>query len=380
MRLKLIKYSEWVGQPQEWVLEGLALGTKNLLVGKNASGKSRSLNVINSLAALIAGLRGPTMSGTYECVFEHQDTTYLYYLQSADQQVVAEKLRVNDKTMLERAEGGVGEIWADQVDGGSTMKFQTPTKEISVFARRDLIQHPFLEPLYEWATSVRHHQFGTNMGKDSFAVFQPGAPKVNDRDQNLVVGVFRDAEREFKNRFIDSLKSDMDAVGYAIEHFELGAAVSAVLPSEFVGLRVKERDLPGLTDQIGMSQGMYRVLSLLIYVNYFQLKNIASCVIVDDVGEGLDFDRSCRLIHLLRRKTDEFNLQIILATNDRFIMNEVPLEEWSFLQRQGNHVRIRNIENSRAIFESFKFTGLSNFSFLELDVLGEADNEKTADA
>ena len=76
----------------------------------------------------------------------------------------------------------------------------------------------------------------------------------------------------------------------------------------------------------------------------------ATCILIDDIGEGLDFDRSCRLIHILRAKAQEANIQLILSTNDRFVMNEVPLEEWSVLQRKGSHVRVRNYQNSQEVF------------------------------
>src|SRR5207244_1908095 len=100
-------------------------------------------------------------------------------------------------------------------------------------------------------------------------------------------------------------------------------------------LYVKERDLPDVTQQTGMSQGMFRALSIIIHMNYAVIANRPSCVIIDDIGEGLDFDRSCRLIDLLRRRTYESTVQLLMSTNDRFVMNHVPLEEWSVLDRRG---------------------------------------------
>jgi hypothetical protein len=97
----------------------------------------------------------------------------------------------------------------------------------------------------------------------------------------------------------------------------------------------------------------------------------ATCVLIDDIGEGLDFDRSCSLIDVLRRKAQESAVQLIMATNDRFVMNKVPLEEWSVFVREGNRVRVRNYENSKAVFDEFKFTGLSNFDFLATDFVNE---------
>ena len=98
-------------------------------------------------------------------------------------------------------------------------------------------------------------------------------------------------------------------------------------------LWVKEKGLKARTDQPVMSQGMFRVLSLLTLTNYLILTKKAGCIIVDDVGEGIDFDRSCLLIDLFRHKAEHSAIQFIAATNDRFVMNKVPLEEWSVLQR-----------------------------------------------
>ena len=46
---------------------------------------------------------------------------------------------------------------------------------------------------------------------------------------------------------------------------------------------------------------------------------------------------------------------------------------------EGNKVRVRNYINSRGLFEEFKTTGLSNFSFLEMDfVHGPPEEEEAA--
>jgi energy-coupling factor transporter ATP-binding protein EcfA2 len=383
MKLTSFEYSEFVGTPQAWHLSELTLGQKTLLVGKNASGKSRTLAVINSLANALSGLPG-LGNGNFHAVFTHEGTSYVYDLAIANQEVTAEALSIGGKVQLERGTGGVGQIWADQIADGSYIKFQSPTSDIAAVARRDSIQHGFLEPLYNWAAAIRHHQFGTNLGKDHFAFFTPGGAKVDDRIQQAVVAIFRDAKKNFDRQFTDAVIADMAQVGYDLEDVDLGPPISiqipANAPSGVVALFVKERDLPGLTDQVSMSQGMFRVLSLLISVNNFVLKHSGACLLVDDIGEGLDFDRSCRLIKLLRQKAETSNLQIVLATNDRFVMNEVPLEEWSFLQRTANRVQVRNITNSRKIFEEFLTTGLSNFSFLEFDVINQASDENRQNA
>lgn len=378
MNLSTFQYSELEGTPQAWALDTCSFAHKTLLVGKNASGKSRTLSVIFGLAKILAGLAPPLKSGTYNSTFRDDEKEYSYHCMCKDNSVIAEVLRIDSKIFLERGTGGIGKIWAEKIDGGKHIDFQSPPSEFAVVARRDSIQHPFLEPLHLWASNVRHFQFGSNIGKDHLAHFSGTGLQLDERDQAAVVALFRNAVKTFGDAFIETLIQDMATVDYNLESVSIGPQVSLEIPSGFaqiVGLIVKEKELEGVTDQIGMSQGMYRVLSLLINVNYFQLKNSGSCILVDDIGEGLDFDRSCRLIGLLRRKADQSKLQIIISTNDRFVMNEVPLDEWSMVQRKGSRVSFRNIHNSREIFENFKLTGLSNFSFLELDVINEPIGE-----
>jgi hypothetical protein len=65
----------------------------------------------------------------------------------------------------------------------------------------------------------------------------------------------------------------------------------------------------------------------------------------------------------------ENNIQLIAASNDMFLMDVVELEYWNVLQREGSVVTALNEKNSPDLFESFKFTGLSNFDFFSSDFI-----------
>ena len=72
MKLKSIAYSQFEGEKSEWKVSELVLGPITLLVGKNASGKTRLLNIIGNLGNLLAGdLKPAFRSGNYDVVFEH---------------------------------------------------------------------------------------------------------------------------------------------------------------------------------------------------------------------------------------------------------------------------------------------------------------------
>ncbi len=379
MLLKSVKFSEFAGTKQEWTLEGLSLGAKNLIVGKNASGKTRTLAIINALAKILTGSRTPGLSAKYDVVFVQDGEDLRYELEYKEEQVIKERFSKGDAILLDRGEGGKGKILAEEL--GKKINFQASPSEFAAYTRRDSIQHKFLEPLYAWGSSLRLYCFGTPLGKDHYPVFvEEKNMKLDEHDPNQVVARYRQAENKFGQDFKNAVMSDMATLDYSIEDLDVGRQVSIRFTKtlgEPVGLNVKEKDLPEITDQHSMSQGMFRALSLLVQMNYSQMADKAACILIDDIGEGLDFDRSCRLIDLLRKKADESRVQLVLSTNDRFVMNHVPLEEWSFLERHGGRVEVHNYGNSREVFEEFKFTGLSNFSFLEMDFISGTPGEET---
>ncbi|MCO4879561.1 ATP-binding protein [Paraburkholderia caribensis] len=369
MRLRSIKYQEWEQTPQEWRLETVTFGPRMLVVGRNASGKSRTLAITAALARNLVGIQPPALSGNYVVTFDHDEREYIYELHYHELEVVHERIVIDGKEYLSREPGGAGKILAEKIGTGTFMDFQVPTNILAAVARRDAIQHSFIEPLFNWANSFRYYQFG-QIAQNSLAFFTPGGQKVDDRDQNAVVGIFREGQKLFGDSFVESIKADLHAIDYEIDDLLLTPPVSVRFNGNGpipLTVSAREHGLLGLTDQIGMSTGMFRVIALLIHVNFAQFKGSASSVFVDDIGEGLDFDRSCRLIELLRSKAIAHKFQLVMSTNDKFVMNHVPLEEWTVLHRKGHVVEVMNYANSKDHFDQFKFTGLSNFSFFEMN-------------
>lgn len=376
MRLKSIDYTQFEGSPRAWSLAGLVLKPMNLIVGKNAIGKTRTLNIIHGLGRLVSGRQMPSelSSGSYRTTFEHEDRVLSYSIEIHENKVISEEFRDDNIPLLSRGAGGVGRIF--QVKENTEIDFQTPETQAAVVARMDKIQHDFLSPLNSWGDGVRHYAFGDTMGRTTIALLVPNGPAPDPNNVNAVIGLFRKGEKDFPTRFANSIVSDMNEIGYNIENIGVMPPTDIAIQSPSVTVNpsvlfVKEMDLPGVTQQTDMSQGMFRALSVIIHLNYAVVEARPSCIIVDDIGEGLDFDRSCRLIGLVRRKSAESSGQLIMATNDRFVMNNVPLEEWSVLQRESGSVKVRNYENSKETFDRFKFTGLNNFDFLSTDFLGE---------
>jgi energy-coupling factor transporter ATP-binding protein EcfA2 len=371
MFLKSIEYAQYEGSPKLWKLQDCTFGNVNLIVGKNATGKSRTLSIINSLANLLSGeTKLQYISGNYRVAFISDKAERIdYNLHYENSSIIKESLQIDSQTKLERGTEGIGSIYyAKQKE---SLDFQTPPKELAVVARRDTIQHPFLEDLYNWGKQVRYYQFGTPLGKERLTVLVKNKdkvePQVNPKDTNNVTAMYVEGKSRYHQEFTNAIIQDMNAIGFSIDDVGTDVPESIILDqtltSEPIGLFVKESDLECKTDQLDMSQGMFRALSLIIQIQYSLFTGNPSCVLIDDIGEGLDFERSSALVKLLVERAKNSSIQLIVATNDRFIMNSIPLEYWLVIQRLGNLCKIYSQKNSPQLFNDFKLTGLNNFDF-----------------
>ena len=381
MILHQFQYEEHSGKPTEWKLEPVCFGLVNLLVGKNSSGKTRTINVINAMARLLSGnIKMGFKSGDYIAHFRDGKDEYKYRLLIQDSRVELETFHKNTEPLLEREKGGVGRIFAAKAK--EYVEFQTPDSELASVNRRDSIQHPFFEVLHEWAIGVRLFKFGTPLGKDSYVILNRDAQAHFDpRETDKVISVFKRGQKEFGEPFVEGIMSDMASIGYDLDnvgvHRPSGITVEGPMPGDFVGLFAEERDLDSPTEQHSMSQGMFRALSIIIQLNFSERSHQPSCILIDDIGEGLDFERSCSLIELTMSKTLKTNVQLLMSTNDRFVMNKVPLKHWALIQRRGNVCRVFNDSNSHAKFEEFRFTGMNNFDFFATNFIDSDPHEET---
>lgn len=380
MRLTSISYREFDGQPLAWTLQGLELDRINLIVGRNASGKTRTLNLINGLANILAGTLGNNIlfvTGHWEARLSNDKDTIDYRFTVQNSRVVEERVVLNGKELLIRGPGGAGKIYAEKLN--DFMEFQTPDNQAAVVARQDALQHTFIQPLHDWGEAVRYFHFGSMLGRDVISIFIKNSDVKGDpaglKDTNQPVATFRRGVKELGQPFVQQVVSDMVKVGFDITEVKTGPTGKVRLQpqpqGELAVMLIREIGVDGYIEQTDISQGMFRCLSTIVQINYFVLSKKPSCLIIDDVGEGLDFERSQKLIALLMEKALASDVQLILSTNDRLTMNAVPLQYWSLLRRSGGTCTVFNYKNSRKAFDNFSLTGLNNFDFFASDFISD---------
>lgn len=367
MRLKSLSFSEFVGKPREWILNESEFGNINLIVGPNSTGKTRLLNVILGLSIILQGKRPQLFeSGAYDVVFECHSKEYEYKMALENYSVKHEIFTIDGKTVLERDKTGKGTIEAVGIK--SQLPIHMPSNRLAAVDRRDEIQHPFFEELYQWASSTKHYLFGSEFGRDKFIAGSNLSDALGINDQatkpDYPLAVFREGLLKYKNKFEERILKDMKYLGYPCESISVrNLSDHLINKADVSGLAIQEVGLKGPTTQMDMSQGMFRALALVIQLAFSTFEKKPLCILVDDIGEGLDFERSSSIINLLVETAKKHKYQLFMTTNDRFVMNSVPLEYWSVLNRKKNRVHVINAKNNEKIFDEFKYIGLNNFDF-----------------
>jgi len=376
MRLKAIKYIRFKNEKNEWSIEGRPINNKynqsltinqiNLIVGKNATGKTNTINAIRTIADLISGDKKLSSlvynTFKYDLLFEDNFEDLLYTLDVKKGEVVQEILKIGKVEKLNRAKG---ELFYELEN--KNLSFQTD-KDILAISRRDSKQQPFFESIYNWGKTLNHYKFGGLLGKETFLkeINSTDSDKeLNLKDTNKVTGVLIKGQSQFKDTFISAIIEDMHKIGYPLKTIDTRNL--KYIPLNILGLAVQENDLDDYTDQDEMSQGMFRALSLIIQLNYSLFTNNPSCILIDDIGEGLDFERSKSLIELIIAKSEKSSVQVLMTTNDRFVMNKIPLQYWSLIKREKHKSIFYNYQNSKDTFDEFSLTGLNNFEFFSSD-------------
>lgn len=374
MKLLKLSYSEYSDTDKQWIYNKFDINDVNLIVGKNASGKSRILASIRGLGQLFINPSIPFLTGEYIALFKDNNKTYEYKIKYEDNKIQYEHLTIDQDEYLSRDLDGIGYITGEE--SGSKIKFKIPKNQLAI-VRRDEIQHPSLSNLYNWGISLRYFRFAKDQEKESLV-----APNINipseQENTAVAISIFQKALKEYGDEFTESIIQNMNNIGYNLESIEINKMtdikIISPFPTELSGIIIKEKDCLSKINQVQMSDGMFRALAILIHFNYYKLKQITGTILIDDIGEGLDFERSTKLIKILVNDAETSSIQLIMSTNDKFIMNSVSLEYWQVISRSGSEINIYNKINTREKFDDFQFTGLNNFDFFSSDFINENED------
>ena len=344
-----MKLTQFTYREEDWRLASpINLQEVNLLVGKNAVGKSRTIRALRNVLLYLMQLSERNTLDIFrsELLFEDENDLISYEFRLKRTDVVYESLKVNGETLLSRNENGT-------VLCGESIN--PPTSKLTLHVRRDVVQYPFIEKIMLWAEHACGLCFNEiEMAEDSDIPFY-----ILGQGQTLFAMV-----KSLPEKSIQQVIDQAYELGYPIQRIELfehGSNLKMVL---FHEENVKSQLFGAL-----MSKGMFRALYLLIYAQYMSVREFPSLLLIDDLCEGLDYERSTKLGKILFDFCIEHHIQLIASSNDTFLMDVVDLKYWNILQREGSEVSSIDIVKNPDLFDGFLFTGLSNFDFFSSDYI-----------
>lgn len=364
MILESIKYIRQEGKPAEWGISGkddkpVKFGNMNLIVGKNAAGKSRTLSIIGDMADLVARknivskLRFPNWQ--CELILKENDILYNYYIAVENGKITDETLFIGGVKKYNRSSK---EIYSELLQKFELLNISGDDVITSIENKNS--DYPYIDEIFEWGNALKRFTF-TNQYEKNHLLREGELDGTDKIDPENIIKLFHEGRKTFGDTFLDAVMKDMKRLDYPVSEVSLQQTRNGV------GISVLEDELSESTLQTDMSQGMFRALAFIIQLNLALLADVSICLLIDDMGEGLDYSRSKSLIDLLIYKINNSNIQMFITTNDRYIMNKVPIKYWSILERKPRNSYFYNYFNSKDTFEDFKYTGLNNFDFLATD-------------
>lgn len=376
MILSKLDFIEEKNDKNYWEIKDLNFGMFNLIVGLNATGKTRLINVISNLAKLLSQKASKNVSwrGEWRLEFiKKENIKFKYYLSIDKGKILYEEIKEGRRILLKR-KSDEGQIYS--VTKKKKLTINPPHNELVINVRRDIKEFPFLEDIFEWANSFLGYKF-TGARPDELTV--PMNTDQKDILENLgATPILLKKALEEDDDIIYSIIDDFSSIGYNITEVNVKSTIFPGIPNPALLTIVKENDLNCVTEQTKMSQGMYRAFSLIVIIQYL-LKYKKECtIVIDDLGEGLDFDRSSKLTKMLMKKLKDSNIQMLVTSNDRFLINSVDVECINLLERNGHIVNSYNYINSRKEFNEFKYTGLNNFDLFSTEMYkstGEVESD-----
>lgn len=346
MLLKSFKYKS-----PNWQIEGLdSLQPSNLLVGVNASGKTRTIKSILNTACFLRAQPSIfqeeefTTELKFEYIEEDIQHELHYSFKVKDNIILEEKLLVDTEYLIKRT---------SKIATLDSETINPPDTKLIVQIRRDKIKHPEIELLMEWAEKVMYISFSDI---NSYTNFIAPSLNINPVSFSHLIEEFTPGEKR------DFLKS-ASSLDYNISD------ISVKSLGELKIVEVKENYIKKKVDELRMSNGMIRVLYLIAFLTAIKESQAFSMLLVDDLGEGLDYARVRSVGRKIFEKCEDKGIQLIASSNDSCLMDIIDISKWQILIKERAKTNALNSSSHPSLFQEFSYTGLGNFDLFSSDII-----------
>ena len=340
MTVHSFEYDEYV-----WKLDTIYLDKLNLIVGKNAVGKSKTLNSMVQVARFIKGDISGILDHSCRIVFKDDDDKELVYSYKGNPSEISSESMIYDNRIIISRDSEHAQIKEEPVN--------PPTNKLVIQSQRDTNKYPEFELVMSWAEHTRGFSFSDLSSSKPYIIPSMFSEKIDFSE------LFMKLDEE-KKKFV---KDKMCELGYKV------TKIAPLKIDKFNLVTLQEEGVSVPLFSPSMSNGMLRVFYIFTYIAYIAGADGAKTFLVDDMGEGLDYSRSAKLSKIMFDYCEEHGIQLIVTSNDNFLMNAIDLNFWIILQRTKGHVSAMCNKTHQEMFQKFRKMGLNNFDMLSTDFI-----------
>ena len=345
-----------------WKLTDLKFSKFTIIAGLNSTGKTRTCNVIRNTVKKIVEPMKTLFLGKTDLTFSISENES-YKLMISIEEDDDRKRSIKKEELYDV--GGTGALFNrdnllfnrrviyDAISKQHT-NYSPPDDTLTFHVRRDKLSYPYIE---EIINQMRKFHFLDSEEPTSIAV---GGIYGGKLPVQLPIEILPSLTPLWFGNIADDKKSeilnDINSLDFPIKNIFVKEIILG--GQRIPMLYFEEEGVKGTYDFVQVSSGMKKIVFLIVFLHLIEK---GSCVLIDNVGDGLDYKRSINILPIVEKIAED--KQIIISTNNEILLNQTDIKNWNILFREGDIVKAYNYENSKEQLMKFANTGLSNYEY-----------------
>ena len=356
-----IKKFQFTDKESGWTLNETEFSHFNLLVGVSGGGKTRVLesigqlrNLMNDLESGASRFRVIDRGCKWKIVFQDKNKEIIWSAETASLQneagsfrrkFLAEKIVIDGVEIVDRKE-------EDFLFEGNRLPRLSDSESSVILLARESSLYPIRCFLY-YLIHEEHGEFSQSFSETSFNIYTDSLPKkksiISLNSRPFLIKLYN-LQEQFPEKY-QQIKEDFLAIFNSVEDIKIG------LPNDFepfypdtlhkaglillhFGIKENGKWIIGNRISLGMRRTLYYLFELALAPH-------GTVFLIDEIENSMGVNCLPQLMDIMLRHSNDF--QFIITSHHPYVINNIPLEYWKIVQRDGSNVTIRDASSIPAL-------------------------------
>lgn len=360
LKLTSYKVEELENSEIHWKTDLITFDNYNLIIGKNASGKSQLFQRFNFLKLVHSkdGLT-PNIRTTIDFLLTFKDTEndniIKYNLKVMPNQEVEET--VENETLKITLYSSNKKAFYDELKNNEVSLLFPKKHSVTKFISDMEGNFPTLKKIGDFFDGVKllrtdrynPHHLSPTLGQM--------VPDENLNNLGAVVLTWKQQNKALFNELLNTYKTFFEGIN------DLISVPQPNLPIPILGF--SEKNVKWTVSQTDCSMGMLRILGIIALSISVDPKTgkIPSLIIVDEIDNGLDYENVGAIIEYLIERSSQS--QVIFSSHSPVVCNFVTPKNWRVFSRKGSHVQVKVPTETKETLDLIKSSKMSNWEIYQ---------------